>query len=161
MGAGKCSLFSAVPPRNRSCSRRKGSAKRSTMARLMIRSCSTCRCSAHGTNLLQAMMFIIGIIRRAPAAGEQTQASVAPGLLVFDACADRADILAVIEGHGGSAGAYFRQPFVGYHLEFHHGLMGGAVQFRGLEQAYVVGTPFVLHEIVDVPGRRRRAPGEV
>ncbi len=31
MGAGKCSLFSAVPPRNRSCSRRNGSVKRSMM----------------------------------------------------------------------------------------------------------------------------------
>ena len=39
--------------------------------------------------------------------------------------------------------------------------MRGAVQFGGLEQADVIGTAFVAHEIVDVPGRRRRAPGEI
>ena len=42
--SGKCSLLSAVPPRNRNWSFEKGSLNSSIMARLMMRSCSTCRC---------------------------------------------------------------------------------------------------------------------
>src|SRR5208337_575033 len=53
----------------------KGWLNRPISARLIIKSCSTCLVSAQGANALQAMMFIIGIIRRAPACGGSKHAT--------------------------------------------------------------------------------------
>ena len=61
----------------------------------------------------------------------------------------------------GAPGTDFRNPFVSYDLKLHHGLMGGSMQFRRFEQPHIIGMPFVFHEVIDVPCRRRRAPGEI
>ena len=80
---------------------------------------------------------------------------------VFDTSADRRHVLAIMEGDGGPSGTNSRQPLVGDDLKFHHSLMGSAVQFGGFEQAHMVGTTLMSHEIVDIPLRRRRAPSKV
>lgn len=75
-GFAKCSLLSAVPPRNRNSLPKKSSLKISTKARHMTRSCSTCRSSGHGAFLLHATMFMAGITDRAPGGGERQHSSV-------------------------------------------------------------------------------------
>jgi hypothetical protein len=70
-------------------------------------------------------------------------------------------VLAVVERDEGPPGSYLRELPVGDDLEFHDGLMRGAVQLGSLEKADVVGPTLVMHERIDVPGRRRRTPGQV
>ena len=79
-------------------------------------------------------------------------------LSIVDAVADRLHILAIMECDPGSSGIDFGQLPIGDDLKFHNGLMRRAVQFRCLEQAYIVGTALMLHEIIDVPRRWQRCP---
>ena len=46
-----------------------------------------------------------------------------------------------------------RHPLVRDHLEFHHRLVTGSVKLRRPEQAHIVRTPLMPHQLVDVPGR--------
>ena len=74
-GLREVQLVERSPATNRTASRSMSSEKISTRARLMMRSCSTCRCSAQGTTFPQATMFCVGIMRRPGARGARRSAT--------------------------------------------------------------------------------------
>ena len=59
----------------------------------------------------------------------------------------------------GSAGVDSGQPFVRDNGKLHNGMMGSAVQFGRLEKSDIIRSPFAPHQVIDIPARRRSAPG--
>ena len=67
----------------------------------------------------------------------------------------------VEERQDRSSRSDFRHALIGDDLKLHDGLMRGAMQLCGLEQADIVRMSLMLHEVIDVPGRRRRAARKI
>jgi hypothetical protein len=57
-----------------------------------------------------------------------------------------------------ATGAYLPELSIGYKLEFHNGVVGGAMRFCGFEQAYLGGSALVLHQGINIPRWRRSLP---
>ena len=64
-----------------------------------------------------------------------------------------------MKGNQGSSGVDPGQPFVRDDVKLHDGLMRDAVEFGHLEKTDIIRSSFVPHQVIDIPARRRSAPG--
>ena len=83
------------------------------------------------------------------------------GFAVLYAIQDSFQVFTIIESDQSPANVDFRQPFVRDNLELHNGLMRSATQLGRLEEADIIRPPFMPHEVINIPTRRRGAPGRV